>query len=95
MIQGGSKINKDVPPYVIAAREPICFCGINSIGLRRRGFTDEQINTIQDIYRQIFVSKLNVSQAIAQIETEMPDSAEKQTILSFIKNTPRGIIKGA
>lgn len=54
MIQGGSKINKDIPPYITAAREPISYCGINSIGLRRRGFTNEQIDNIQDIYRLIF-----------------------------------------
>jgi UDP-N-acetylglucosamine acyltransferase len=50
MIQGGSKVNKDIPPYTMIAREPICFCGINSVGLKRRGFSDEQIGTIQQVY---------------------------------------------
>ena len=94
MIQGGSRINKDIPPYVIAAREPIAFCGINSVGLNRRGFTAEQIHTIQEVYRLIYNSGLNTSQALAQIETTIPQSAERDTILDFIRTSPRGIIKG-
>ena len=94
MIQGGSRINKDVPPYAIAAREPIAFCGINSVGLNRRGFTAEQIHTIQEVYRLIYNSGLNTSQALAQIETTIPQSAERDTILDFVRTSPRGIIKG-
>lgn len=94
MIQGGSKINKDVPPYAIAAREPIAFCGINSVGLNRRGYTPEQIHTIQEIYRLIYNNGMNTTQALAHIEANMPASAERDTILSFIKSSPRGIIKG-
>ena len=94
MIQGGSKINKDVPPYAIAAREPIAFCGINSVGLNRRGFTPEQIHIIQEVYRLIYNSGLNTTQALEQIEATLPASAERDYIIRFIKASPRGIIKG-
>ena len=93
MIQGGSKINKDVPPYILAAREPISFCGINSVGLNRRGFTREQIATIQNIYRIIFMSSLNVTQAVAQVMEVIPECEERNVIINFIKNSPRGIVK--
>ncbi len=94
MIQGGSKISKDVPPYIMAAREPIQFCGVNSIGLRRRGFTNDQIHSIQDTYRLIFQSGLNVSQAMERIEAELPSSIERDEIILFVRNSPRGILKG-
>ena len=94
MIQGGSKINKDIPPFTIAARDPIAFCGINSIGLNRRGFTSEQIHTIQEVYRIIYNSGLNTTQALEQIEETIPQSAERDMIIEFIKNSPRGILKG-
>ena len=93
MIQGGSKINKDIPPYAIVAREPIAFCGINSVGLNRRGFTPEQIHTIQEVYRLIFQSGMNTTQALEHIEATMPQSAERDTIVSFIRNSTRGIVK--
>lgn len=94
MIQGGSKINKDVPPFVKAAREPISYCGINSIGLRRRNFSNEQISEIQEIYRYLYQSGLNNSDAIERIEAELPATKERDEILMFVKNSPRGIIKG-
>ena len=94
MIQGGSKVNKDVPPYVIAAREPISYCGINSVGLNRRAFTQEQITAIQNTYRLLYLSGLNVSQAIEQIENTLPQSPERDLILEFVKGSPRGIIRG-
>ena len=93
MIQGGSKINKDIPPYAIVAREPIAFCGINSVGLNRRGFTPEQIHTIQEIYRLIYQSGMNTTQALEHIEATMPQSAERDTIVNFIRNSSRGIVK--
>ncbi len=93
MVQGGSRINKDVPPYVIAAREPIAYCGVNSVGLNRRGFTPEQIHTIQEVYRMIFQGGMNTTQAVAKIEAEMPESAERDTIINFVKASTRGIIK--
>ena len=94
MIQGGTKVNKDVPPCVIAAHDPISFCGINSVGLRRRGFDNEQIARIQECYKHIFMSNMNTSQAIVHIEENMPQSAERDLIVDFIKSSPRGIIKG-
>lgn len=93
MIQGGSKINKDIPPYVIAARDPIAFSGINSIGLNRRGFTPEQIHTIQEVYRIINNCGLNTTQALDQIEATMPQSRERDSIIQFIRQSTRGIIK--
>ena len=94
MIQGGSKINKDVPPYIIAAREPISYCGINSVGLNRRGFTQEQITAIQDTYRVLFLSGLNMSQAVEKINETLPQSAERDMIVEFVKSSPRGVVKG-
>ena len=94
MIQGGSKINKDVPPYIIAAREPISYCGINSVGLNRRGFTSKQIKAIQDTYRVLFLSGLNMTQAMEKIMETLPDSAERDMIVEFVKNSPRGVVKG-
>ena len=93
MIQGGSKINKDIPPYVIAARDPIAFCGINSVGLNRRGFTPEQIHTIQETYRLIYNSGLIVSQALERIEAEIPASPERNLILDFVHASTRGIVR--
>ncbi len=93
MIQGGSKINKDIPPYAIVAREPIAFCGINSVGLNRRGFTPEQIHTIQEVYRIVYNSGLITSQALERIENTLPQSLERDTILQFIQNSTRGIVR--
>ncbi len=94
MISGGSLIRKDVPPYTKAARDPLSFVGINSIGLRRRGYTSEKINEIQNIYRIIYLKQLNVSQAVAYIETELPATPERDEIISFISTSKRGIMKG-
>lgn len=93
MIQGGSKVGKDIPPYIIAAREPVAYYGINSIGLNRRGFTPEQIHTIQEAYRIIYNNSMNTTQALNHIEATMPQSAERDTILAFIKASTRGIVK--
>ena len=93
MIQGGSKVGKDVPPYIIAAREPLSFYGINSVGLNRRGFTPEQIHTIQEAYRLIYQSDLNTTQALDKIEATMPASAERDQIISFVRQSTRGIVK--
>ena len=94
MIQGGSLIGKDVPPYVKAGRLPLSYAGVNSIGLRRREFTNEKINEIQDIYRILFQSGLNVSDAIERIEAEMSASKERDEIIMFVRNSKRGIMKG-
>ncbi|MBN1462381.1 MAG: acyl-ACP--UDP-N-acetylglucosamine O-acyltransferase [Paludibacteraceae bacterium] len=94
MIQGGARVMKDVPPYITAGRDPLCFVGLNSIGLRRRGYTIEQIDRIQHIYRLIYQSALNTSQALEQMEKELPESEERTYIENFIKNSSRGIIRG-
>ncbi len=94
MVGGGSLVRKDVPPYVKAAREPLCFVGINSVGLRRRGFTSKQINHIQDIYRILYVQGHNTSQAIELIEATMDPTLERDRILTFIRSADRGIMKG-
>ncbi|WP_026473883.1 acyl-ACP--UDP-N-acetylglucosamine O-acyltransferase [Alkaliflexus imshenetskii] len=94
MIAGGSLVGKDVPPYVKAGRERLSYVGVNSIGLRRRNFTNEQIRDIQDCYRMLFQSSLNNSDATARIEAELPASRERDEIILFVKNSQRGIIKG-
>ena len=94
MVQGGALINKDIPPYVKAAREPIAYTGINSVGLRRRGFSSETIRDIQEVYRYIYMSGMNVSEAIERIEAELPATPERDEILQFIRNSKRGIIRG-
>ncbi len=93
MIQGGSKVNKDIPPFIIAAREPITFAGINLIGLRRRAFAPEKIAEIQEIYRWLYNKGMNVSQAVANIEQNMPQTPERDLILNFIKGSKRGIVR--
>lgn len=94
MISGGSLVRKDVPPYTKAAREPLSYVGINSIGLRRRGFSAEKINEIQDVYRLLYVRGYNTSQAISIIEAELAASDERDDIIAFISNSNRGIMKG-
>ena len=93
MIQGGSKVNKDIPPFAIAAREPIAYCGINSVGLNRRGFTPEQIHTIQEVYRIIYNNGKNTTQALNHIEATMPQSPERDLILDFVHRSTRGIVR--
>lgn len=93
MIQGGSKINKDIPPYAIIARDPIAFCGINSVGLNRRGFTPEQIHTIQEVYRLLYQNGMNITQALDYIEATMPASKERDTIVQFVRNSARGVVR--
>ncbi len=94
MISGGTLVRKNVPPFVKAAKEPIQYVGVNSIGLRRRGFSNEKINEIQNIYRVFFQKFNNISKALEFVEAELPATMERDEILEFIKNSPRGIIKG-
>jgi UDP-N-acetylglucosamine acyltransferase len=82
-----------VPPYIKAGRSPLSYVGVNSIGLQRRGFTSEKINNISEIYRNIYLRGLNISQATELIDKEFPESAEKKEILKFIKESSRGILK--
>lgn len=94
MIQGGALINKDIPPFVKAAREPIAYTGVNSVGLRRRGFSAEEVTEIQDIYRCLYTSGLNITDATEKIEAEFPETAIKREIVDFIRNSGRGVIRG-
>ena len=94
MVSGGSLVRKDIPPYIKVAREPLSYVGVNSIGLRRRGFSNEQINNIQDIYRILFTKNFNTTQAINQIEGSLEATPELENILQFIRNARRGIIRG-
>ncbi len=94
MVGGGSLVRKDIPPFVKAAREPISYVGVNSVGLRRRGFSNKQINHIQEIYRILFVKGYNTRQAQQLIEATIDASPEREMILKFIANADRGIMKG-
>ncbi len=94
MVSGGSLVRKDIPPFIKAGREPLSYVGINSIGLRRRSYTNEKIREIQEIYRYIYQKGLNISQAVEIIEAEMPASTERDEVLLFIKDSKRGIIRG-
>jgi UDP-N-acetylglucosamine acyltransferase len=93
-VSGGTLVRKDVPPFVKAAREPLAYCGINSVGLRRRGFSNEKINEIQEIYRNIYLRGMNNADAVDLIEIEMAPTKERDEILHFIKTSERGIMKG-
>ncbi|MCR5561670.1 MAG: acyl-ACP--UDP-N-acetylglucosamine O-acyltransferase [Bacteroidales bacterium] len=94
MVGGGSKVNKDIPPYALCGREPVCFAGVNLVGLRRRGFDSDVIRNIKDIYDTLYFQGLNISDACAKIDAGFPDSHEKEEILSFIRNSKRGIVRG-
>ena len=92
-ISGGSLVSKDVPPYIKAARNPLSYAGVNSVGLKRRGFSIERINHILDIYRCIYNKGMNTAQALEFIEEELPASDERDDILTFVRESGRGIIK--
>jgi len=94
MVSGGSLVRKDVPPYIKAGREPLQYVGVNSIGLRRRGFSNEKIREIQDLYRIIFQNGMNNSAAVEYIEREYPASLERDMVIEFVRHSERGIIKG-
>ncbi|WP_313374335.1 acyl-ACP--UDP-N-acetylglucosamine O-acyltransferase [Chishuiella sp.] len=93
-IAGATQIRKDVPPYVKAAKNPVSYAGVNAIGLRRKGFTSEEIFEIQGIYRILYQQKNNVSQAVEQILEKFPNSHYREVILEFINTSDRGIMKG-
>jgi len=95
MLAGGTLVRKDVPPFVTAAREPLSYAGVNSIGLRRRGFSNEKINEIQEVYRYIYQKGYNHSSALEKIKLELPATKERDEIINFIQNSERGIMKGA
>lgn len=94
MLQGGALVNKDIPPYIRAAREPISYAGINIVGLKRRRFSNETITEIEEIYRLLYNCGMNVSEAVAHIESEVTPNEIRDTILNFVKNSERGIVRG-
>ncbi|MCL4107367.1 UNVERIFIED_CONTAM: hypothetical protein GTU68_067278, partial [Idotea baltica] len=94
MITGGSLIRKDVPPFVKAAREPLSYAGVNSIGLRRRGFSAERINNIMEIYRLLYVKGHAITKALQLIESEIPESDDRALILNFVNKAERGLMRG-
>jgi UDP-N-acetylglucosamine acyltransferase len=93
-IGGASLIRKDVPPFIKAAREPLTFAGVNSVGLRRRGFTDEEVRSIEDIYRIIYIQNSNISKAIQLIKDTVADSILRNEIIDFIEKSDKGVIRG-
>jgi len=94
MISGGSLVRKDVPPFTKAAREPLSYAGVNSLGLRRRGFSSESISHIQEVYRFLFLNSMNNSKALEEIEVNLPATKERDEILNFIRSSERGVMKG-
>jgi len=93
-IGGASLIRKDVPPFIKAAREPLTFAGVNSVGLRRRGYSDEQVREIEDIYRILYVQNNNISKGLEAVRDQMQDSPLRQMILDFVETSDKGIIRG-
>ena len=94
MIGGGSLVMKDVPHFVKAARDPLSYEGVNSVGLKRRGFTVEQINRIHDIYRYLFIRHRNIKKALPEIALDFENTPEKDIIMEFIQKSERGLMKG-
>lgn len=94
MVSGGSLVRKDVPPFTKAAREPLSYAGVNSLGLRRRGFSSDSIAHIQEVYRFLFLNSMNNSKALEEIEVNLPATKERDEILNFIRSSERGVMKG-
>lgn len=94
-IAGGSLVRKNVPPFIKVAREPLSYIGVNSIGLRRRGYSDEQVTRLEDIYRALFVHNNSLGAGVKQIVETLPESEEKQIVLSFIERSEKGVVRGA
>ncbi|MEN9400080.1 MAG: hypothetical protein RL632_1181, partial [Bacteroidota bacterium] len=93
-IGGASLIRKDVPPFIKAAREPLTFAGVNSVGLRRRGYSDAQVREIEDIYRILYVQNNNITKGLDAVREQMPDSPLRQMIIDFVETSDKGIIRG-
>lgn len=93
-VAGMTSVRKNVPPFIRVAREPLTYAGVNAIGLRRRGISDESLKLIEDIYRNLFILNNSVTNGVRSIETEIPDCDEKRIVLEFIKESKKGIIKG-
>ena len=92
MIQGGSRFSQDIPPYIIAGKEPTKYCGLNLVGLRRRGFSNELIDHIHNAYRLLY-SKGILSEGIQEVKNNLQMTKEISYILDFVENSKRGIIR--
>ncbi|MEH0157550.1 acyl-ACP--UDP-N-acetylglucosamine O-acyltransferase [Limibacter armeniacum] len=93
-VAGGSLVSKDVPPFIKAGREPLRYCGINSVGLKRRGFDNDTIHEIHEIYRNLYNKGVNLSVAVKMVEEEMAQTDAREEVLTFLKNSDRGVVKG-
>ncbi len=93
-VGGASLVRKDIPPYVKAAREPLTFAGVNSVGLRRRGFSDDDVRGIEDFYRTLYVQNNNISKGLIAIKETMEDSDLKTELIDFVESSEKGIIRG-
>ena len=93
MVGGGTRTGQDIPPFVMAAREPVAYCGLNLVGLRRRGFSAELIENIHNTYRLLYQREKLREECLAQIRAEVPMSKEIEYILDFVTSSKRGIIK--
>ncbi len=93
-VGGASLIRKDIPPFIKAAREPLTFAGVNSVGLRRRGYNDDQVREIEDIYRLLYVQNNNITKGIEAILEQIPESDLRNQIVGFVQSSDKGIIRG-
>lgn len=93
-IGGASLVRKDIPPFIKAAREPLTFAGVNSVGLRRRGYSDSEVREIEDIYRLLYVQNNNISKGIEAIKESMAETNIRKEILDFVVSSDKGIIRG-
>lgn len=94
MVSGSSLVKKDVPPFVIAANEPISYFGLNTVGLRRRNFSTETINNLAEVYKILYSGNFNITNALIEIEEKIPQSEERDMVLNFVRSSDRGIMKG-
>jgi UDP-N-acetylglucosamine acyltransferase len=92
-IAGGSLVRKNVPPFIKVAREPLSYIGVNSIGLRRRGYSDEQVARLEDIYRLLFVHNNSIGAGVKQVTENLPTSEERDIVLAFIQRSEKGVVK--
>jgi UDP-N-acetylglucosamine acyltransferase len=94
LIGGGFRAVKDIPPYIVAGNFPLRFEGLNLIGLRRRGFSNEKIRNIGKVYEVVYKSGLNVSDAVKKINDDFEMDDDVKTIVDFIEASNRGLIPG-
>lgn len=93
-VGGASLIRKDIPPFIKAAREPLTFAGVNSVGLRRRGYSDDEVREIEDVYRMLYVQNNNISKGVQAIREHLPASKMRDLILEFVESSDKGVIRG-